>query len=243
MQNAEITNPLYVICGHYGAGKTNLALNIARNSRARYQRLTLVDLDVVNPYFRSTDYREFVEALGIRLIGPVYGGSNLDTPSLSPGIDTAVREASQSHAVIIDVGGDPDGARALARFAGDFFGREQIPQYELAFVCNFKRPDTATVDANIALIKEIEQTSKLKVTKVIGNTHLKASTSPQDIACATTLTVELAERLGVELAGITAPRDLAADAQELLTADPQTANITVLPIDILVGTNWELYDS
>jgi hypothetical protein len=229
-----------VVCGHYGAGKTNLSLNLARDARANYEHLTLIDLDVVNPYFRSTDYRQFVEELDIMLLGPVYGGSNLDTPSLSPGIETAIREAGAGYAVIIDAGGDPDGVRALARFADSILQREQQPRYELAFVCNFRRPDTATVEGNLEIIAQIEQASKLQVTQIIGNTHLKASTSAEVIVQAATPTVELAQRLGVPLVGITAPRALAADVQAQLALAPQTANLPVIPIDIIVGTNWEL---
>jgi len=114
------TVPLIVITGHYGVGKTNLALNLARDLRAVYPRVTLVDLDIVNPYFRSSDSRAFLAQHDIALLGPSHAGGNLDTPSLAPGIDTAIETASASHAVVVDVGGDPDGARALGRFASSF---------------------------------------------------------------------------------------------------------------------------
>ncbi|MCL1847483.1 MAG: ParA family protein, partial [Coriobacteriia bacterium] len=81
---------LTIITGHYGVGKTNLSLNIARDLCQVTSHVTLVDLDVVNPYFRSTDNRGVLDAYGIRVLGPVYGASNLDTPSLSPGIDDAI---------------------------------------------------------------------------------------------------------------------------------------------------------
>ncbi|MDR3315929.1 MAG: hypothetical protein LBS98_05590, partial [Coriobacteriales bacterium] len=109
---------LTLITGHYGAGKTNLALNVARGLRADYERVTLIDLDIVNPYFRCSDNLGFLQAFNIDLLGPVYGtdAPNLDAPSLSPGIGEAMQQASEAHAVVVDVGGDPDGARALARY-------------------------------------------------------------------------------------------------------------------------------
>ncbi|MDR2196715.1 MAG: hypothetical protein LBO07_01980 [Coriobacteriales bacterium] len=226
---------LTIVVGHYGVGKTNLSLNIARDLRKSGVRVTLVDLDIVNPYFRSTDHRAFVEDHGIKLLGPVHGASNLDTPSLPPGIDEAIEAAAEGHAVILDVGGDPDGARALGRYAAHIAARP----YRMVNVVNFSRPEMASVENNLELLIATELTSGLANTEVLGNTHLKEFTTAEGILSSVGATVEFAQRARLPLAGITAPRRLAASLTSLLAEDISMFGIPVYPIDIIVGTPWE----
>jgi hypothetical protein len=223
-------------------GKTNLSLNLARDLRSVVPRVTLVDLDIVNPYFRSTDHRAFLDAHGIAVLGPVHGASNLDTPSLSPGIDDAIRHTSTEHAVLIDVGGDSDGARALGRFAATIAARP----YRLVFVANLRRPETASVADNLELLRGIEATSGLTATGIIGNTHLKEFTTVEDIVAALAPTRELAAAASLPLIAITAPRPIAAEvaaAVALVTEtspDAPAVPVSVYPLDPIVGTPWEL---
>lgn len=259
---------LTVVTGHYGVGKTNLSLNLARDLRRAGRAVTLVDLDIVNPYFRSTDNQSFLDAEGIRVLGPVYAASNLDTPSLSPGIDEAILGAGHQavggghavsnldfgneQAVLIDVGGDSDGARALGRYQPNIVAGD----YRLVFVVNLHRPETATVAANLELLRGIEETSGLKVSTVIGNSHLKQFSSVDDILATVAATAEIAQQAGAELAAITAPRPLAAELAAKLadmaggqapglaaTASemaPAAAGIPVIyPVDTIVQTPWE----
>jgi hypothetical protein len=224
---------LTLITGHYGVGKTNLSLNAVRDLRdlrpARPARITLVDLDIVNPYFRSTDNRAFLEAHGIELLGPVHGATNLDTPSLSPGIDEAARVADAQHAVLVDIGGDADGARALGRFAATIAARP----YRMVFVVNLSRPETASVAANLELLRSIEAASRLVAGEVFGNTHLKELTTASDIVAAAAGTRAVAEAAALPLTGITAPRALAAEVAKRLPDTP------VYPLDLIVATPWE----
>jgi hypothetical protein len=227
---------LTIIAGHYGVGKTNLALNLARDVRQRAPRVTLIDLDIVNPYFRTTDNRGFLDAHSIEVLGPVHGASNLDTPSLSPGIDSAIREAGAERVVIIDVGGDPDGARALGRFAALAATRP----YHLVLVVNLNRPETASVADNLELLRGIETASGLAVTGLVGNTHLKELTTAEGILKALAPTHELAEAAGVPLLAITVSRPLAAKVEAALGQLGESSSATpVYPIDPLVGTPWE----
>ena len=227
---------LIIITGHYGVGKTNLSLNIARDVRKVIPRVTVVDLDIVNPYFRSTDNKAFLDAHDIKVLGPVYGASNLDTPSLSPGIDEAIIDASANHAVIIDVGGDPDGARALGRFAAKIAARS----YRLIHVVNLKRPETISLKDNLELLGGIEATSGLKATEILGNTHLKDLSSATDIAQAVQPTLAIAEAIGIPLRLIAAPRSLAAQVATALSQDVPETDIQVYPVDIIVGAPWEV---
>ena len=240
---------LTVITGHYGVGKTNLSLNIARDIRAVAPRVTLIDLDIVNPYFRSTDNRDFLDAFDIRILGPVFGASNLDVPSLMPGINEAIFDANAGHAVIIDVGGDPEGARALGRFTAKI----ATQTYRLVHVVNFNRPETATVEDNIALLQSIEETSGLKATEIIGNTHLKDLSTIANIVSAIKPTQAIAKSAGLPLAAIAVPRSLAeqvmaAFSEDKFSEDMPLAGFTnatedeirIYPVDIIVGTPWEL---
>ena len=267
--NSLLSAPwLTIVTGHYGVGKTNLSLNIARDVRARVGQVTLVDLDLVNPYFRTTDNRDFLDTHDIKVLGPVFGASSLDTPSLTPGIDEAIIEASASHAVVIDVGGDPEGARALGRFAASITSRP----YQMIQVVNLSRPETLSVEENISLLRAIETTSGLRVTEIVGNTHLKELSTAEDIVAAIEPTCAIAAAAGLPLSFIAVPRRLAKEvvvalaesmlaegavvlaentpaqyspADSALTQDTSTqrsnaAIIPVYPIDIIVGTPWEL---
>ena len=115
--------PVTVVTGHYGVGKTNFALNLALDAAAAGYRATLADMDVVNPYFRSNEYRDLLEGAGVRLIAPVFGhtGTSLDVPSVTGELAVATAEAYRDETgrtiVIVDAGGDDVGATALARFA------------------------------------------------------------------------------------------------------------------------------
>ncbi|MDR1421786.1 MAG: hypothetical protein LBI64_02855 [Coriobacteriales bacterium] len=226
---------LTIIVGHYGVGKTNLSLNIARDLRALGNKVTLIDLDIVNPYFRSTDNRDFVEQRGIRLLGPVHGATNLDTPSLPPGINEALSAAGEGHAVIVDVGGDPDGARALGRYAAHI---KALP-HRMVDVVNFSRPEMASVKDNLELLSATELTSGLAHTEIVGNTHLKNLTTAELILASVAPTIEFSQQAHLPLAGITAPRALVAELEALLAADIATIGVPVYPVDVIVGTSWE----
>ena len=232
---------LTVVTGHYGVGKTNLSLNIARDIRSVVPKVTLVDLDIVNPYFRTTDNKGFLDACDIRVLGPVYGATSLDTPQLTPGIDEAIVDAHEGHAVVLDVGGDPDGARALGRFAAKITSRP----HRLSHVVNLRRPETMSVEDNLKLLRAVEATSGLKATEIVGNTHLKELSTAEDIVSAIKPTHEIAAAAGLPLSCIAVPRRLAAQVEAALTEDATTQglepySIPIYPVDIIVGTPWEI---
>ncbi|MCL1879336.1 MAG: ParA family protein [Actinomycetia bacterium] len=236
---------LTIITGHFGVGKTNLSLNIAERlvaaavplpPNAPPWRLTLIDLDIINPYFRSSDSSELLAEKGIRLLGPVHARSTLDTPSLTPGIDDAIRSASDSQPLLIDVGGDPDGARALARFSAAI---RSMP-HQLLYVANFNRPGTACPDLALELLRGIEAQSGLAVTGIIGNSHLKQLTDLDILAASIPKLRSLAELAELPVVAISAPEALAAAFTAKLAGLWPSTPPAVLPLKQLVGTPWEV---
>ena len=110
----ERLSPRTILCGHYGSGKTNLTVNLALLAAQAGDKVTVVDMDIVNPYFRTADFRELFRNTGVELIAPLYAGTNLDIPVLPPSVRTLVR--SGAGRVFLDLGGDDDGAVALGDF-------------------------------------------------------------------------------------------------------------------------------
>ena len=163
-----------IIAGHYGVGKTNFALNLAHQIRTQQDvtDVTLIDLDIVNPYFRSSDYAPDLVSEGISVIAPVFARSMLDTPSLPGSIPVAMTNATADAPLIIDVGGDDEGAKVLARFA------ENVTRpYEFLYVVNARRNLTQTPAEAVQILREIEEKSSLKATALVNNTHLGAETT------------------------------------------------------------------
>ena len=231
---------LTIITGHYGVGKTNLALNLVRDLRERYPKVILIDLDIVNPYFRASDSIHYLQSIDVDILGPVFANSNLDTPSLSPGIDTALAMAGMDTAVVVDVGGDPDGARALARFSPTI----KEHGYRLLYVINKHRLQIQITEEAFDLLHEIELTSKLMASGVVANTHLKYETTPEMIFAAIPYAISIAQDGGLSLAAITVPRDLSGAIRtgivEMVDSHQYPIKeIEIYPIDILVRTPWE----
>ena len=158
---------IYIITGHYGSGKTEIAINLAQ----KLKNPVIVDMDIVNPYFRTADAKDKLEALGVKVITPEFANTNVDIPSLPPEIFSALQGTND---VILDVGGDEDGAIALGQFNKYFQNG-----YEMYFVMNFLRPMTKEPEDVYEILKEIEFASRLKVTKHINNTNVKEATTAE----------------------------------------------------------------
>ena len=155
-----------ILCGHYGCGKTNLALNLALEEAP----CTLADLDIVNPYFRSSEYEGLLAEHGVKVIKPVFAGTTLDTPTLSPALFSLFDE--QAGRVLIDAGGDDAGVTAL----GGLSAQLRECGYEMLYVINRNRVLSQTPEDAAALLREIEAASRLKATGVVNNTHLGVQT-------------------------------------------------------------------
>ena len=164
-------NLLIVVIGAYGSGKSEYSINLAKECRNRKLETTLVDLDVVNPYFRSRDVREDFWKQGIEVIAPDGEKKYADLPMISPRIMGAVQNLEKT--VILDVGGNPAGCRTLARFVKDI----KIRDYEMHCVINIKRPFTSDEKEIKVMLEMLENTSDLKISHLICNTNLMELTT------------------------------------------------------------------
>ena len=167
---------ILLFSGHYGSGKTNIAVNLAMKLRQSRERVTIADVDIVNPYFRTSDSRKQLEEAGIRLICSSFAGSNVDLPALPAEIYGITADHEQT--ALIDVGGDDRGALALGRL------RDQILEennYEMFFVINRFRPLTRTAEDAVEIMHEIETAGRIPFTAVINNSNLGEETSAQDV--------------------------------------------------------------
>ena len=170
------TKRVTLFAGHYGSGKTNIAVNYAEYLHNSGLDVVIADLDIVNPYFRTKDSTGRLENSGIRIISPEYANSNVDLPAL-PSELYGVVENHSSHAVL-DIGGDDRGAYALGRFTPYILEEND---YEMIFVANFCRPLTQTPEEALEVMREIEAAGGIGFTAIVNNTNLGRETTPEVI--------------------------------------------------------------
>lgn len=164
-----------LFAGHYGSGKTSIAVSYAKHLKKLGKEVKIIDLDIVNPYFRTKDSEEDLKAQGIEVISSAYANTNLDAPALPKEIYAVLSEKDTY--IIIDVGGDDRGAVALGRYTPDIIGED----YEMVFVANCYRPLTKTPEDAIEIMREIEVASKLPFTAIVNNSNLGDLTTEEDI--------------------------------------------------------------
>ncbi|MBQ6022250.1 MAG: hypothetical protein IJL25_04920, partial [Clostridia bacterium] len=162
-----------LFCGHYGSGKTNLAVNWALRLRAQGLPVALADIDVVNPYFRSKDSEKELSAAGVRVVALQFANSSVDLPSLPSEVYGLVQRRDVY--AVLDIGGDERGALALGRFA-PYIAEEN--DYEMFFVVNFFRPLTPDAESAMEVLREIEAATPLKFTAIVNNSNLGEETAP-----------------------------------------------------------------
>lgn len=188
-----LQEPKYlVLTGNYGSGKTELALNLSVHFSRQYQT-TLVDLDIVNPYFRSGEKSEEMRRAGIRMLMPTYAMTTVDIPALPAEIQSVFEVPTDR--VVFDVGGDDTGAAALGRFYPSFMAHRE--QTKMMFVINCMRPLTREADEIIDLAERIMNRGRLKIDMLVNNTNLADMTEPAMIENGEKVTLSCAEKLGV----------------------------------------------
>ena len=176
MRYIDNSKRVVIFAGHYGSGKTNIAVNFAKELKKSGKSVALADLDIVNPYFRSKDSEKELKEEGIDLICSEFAATNLDIPALPFTINRIINDKI-SYAVL-DIGGDDAGSVVLGRLANAIKSEDN---YEMIFVVNFFRPITRTAEDAIQIMREIEAVSSLKFTAIVNNSNLGALTTKEDI--------------------------------------------------------------
>lgn len=167
---------IHIFTGHFGSGKTEIALNYAINLAKSGKKTTIVDCDIVNTYFRTLDAKKELEKCNVKVIAPIFANTNLEMQMMTSEI-LSVFEDRESE-VVFDVGGDEDGAFALGAYK-KFFDREG---YEMYFVVNTFRPLTQKCEDILVYMNEIENASRLNITHIVNNSNLAQDTNEQNLA-------------------------------------------------------------
>ncbi len=217
---------IHIVTGHYGTGKTEYAVNLALHLAGPGRRVALADLDIVNPYFRSYEKTARLEAAGVQVIVTSCGGV-ADIPAINPAVLSIFQDPQLTG--VLDIGGDPIGARVLARFAPQLSRTD----FELLYVLNANRPETNTVEKALAYLRGIEEQCLQKVTGIVNNTHLCAETTLEETFCGAALAAALSARTGLPIVHHAVQRRFASQAAERLQ-EP------VFPIDLYMKKPWEI---
>lgn len=226
---------MFVLIGNYGSGKSELALNFAFKA-AETGKTELIDLDMVNTYFRLTERGKMVSQKEIRLVSPNFACSGIETLSLPAEVASAF--ALNWDTVVFDVGGDAVGSTALGRYHADFM--ELAPdQLEVLNVVNIRRPLAGTVEKIIKLQEEMQIHSRLKITGMINNTNLQTMTRPDELRDGYEMLKEVTERTGVPVLYTTGKKEM-LDIFASEGHDPKYYG-ELMPIDIYMKRDWESY--
>ena len=183
-----------LLCGHYGSGKTNIAVNMALELKKLYDNVAVADLDIVNPYFRTKDSAEEFKNNGIRLIVSEYANSNLDIPALPQ--DMYAITDDKSLRVVIDVGGDDRGALALGRIAPKLLEEND---YEMLLVINKYRPLTPDAASTLEVMREIEAAGGMRFTGIVNNSNLGAETTAEYVLASVEYANEVSRATGLPI--------------------------------------------
>ncbi len=219
---------IVVIVGNYGSGKTEVAVNLAVNQKQAGVDVLLADLDLVNPYFRTREARNSLAELGIEVVLPPRKYLNADLPILSPKVGGLIKNPATLS--ILDAGGDGVGATVLAALA-DMFKGKKVNMFQ---VINPFRPFTADVEGCLVMRDQIEATSKLKITGLIGNAHLMDDTRTVDVMKGYELVLEVSRASELPIVFITAAPELIPELEKKRLACP------VLPINRQLIPPWKV---
>lgn len=216
-----------LFAGHYGSGKTNLAVNYALYLRGEGREVMVADLDIVNPYFRTKDSEQALNRAGIRLISSKYANSNVDVPSL-PGEAYAIIDRKDMYAVA-DVGGDDRGALALGRYSPAII---EEGDYEFIFVINRFRPRTRTAEDTLEVMREVERAASMKFTAIANNSNLGAETTPEDVLSSVGYAEEVSGRSGLPVKLTSVREELAGELEGRISG--------LYPIKLYLKSEWVL---
>lgn len=216
---------ILVLVGNYGSGKTEISLNLALKFARRGEKVTLVDLDIVNPYFRSSERTELLEKEGVKVYAPSFAMSTVDVPSLPADIQAVF--ADKSRRVIFDVGGDDTGAAALGQYK-PYFDQDDV---EVLFVVNAFRPLSGDADSVCDLMLRVAGRSRLSPTAVINNANVAWETEESDLVRGEELLHEVSTRMNLPIGYLCAKQDILDKLPDHLSGER-------IAIDILMRPEW-----
>ena len=196
---------LTLFAGHYGSGKTNIAVNYALHLAQEGKQVCIADLDIVNPYFRTKDSAQVLEAAGVHLISPTFANTNVDLPALPAEAYRLVTDKSIYG--IMDIGGDDRGAYALGRYVP---AMKEEGNYRMVFVANCYRPLTRTPEEALEVMQEIENACGLTFTDIVNNSNLASETTPETILASKHYMEKLSQLSGLPIWLTTAEKEVAA---------------------------------
>lgn len=194
---------LTILCGHYGSGKTNIAVNMAYDLRSQRDNVAIADLDIVNPYFRSRDSESDFRERGIRLICSEFASSNVDLPSMPADLYAITDDRSLS--VILDIGGDDRGAYALGRLRDAILAEGDFDMY---MVVNRYRPLTPDAASTVEVMREIEAACGIPFTGIINNSNIARETAAADVLDSMAYADEVSRLSGLPLVCTTVTEEL-----------------------------------
>ena len=200
---------LTLFAGHYGSGKTNIAVNYALLLASEGKKVCIADLDIVNPYFRTKDSEKELAAAGIDLISPQFANSNVDLPALPAEAYRLVTDRETFG--IMDIGGDDRGAYALGRYVPSILEENN---YRMVFVANCYRPLTRTPEEAMEVMREIEEACKLRFTDIINNSNLGPATTLQTVLDSQEYMEALSQLSGLPIFATTAVETVAKELPE-----------------------------
>ena len=214
---------LTLVTGHYGTGKTEFSVNLALALAEAGERTALADLDIVNPYFRSRERRELLEAAGVRLIATPQALADADVPALPAELHALLEDRTVRG--VLDIGGDSSGARVLARYRPRIVKED----YRLLYVVNAARPEVRTAERSAEVLRAIETVTGLACTGLVNNTHLCGETTAEDIREGAALAEEVSRLTGVPIVCHVAEARFQDQLREL----------SLFPIEIRMKKPWE----
>ena len=199
---------LTLLCGHYGSGKTNVALNMAFDIRRQDKKVSVADLDIVNPYFRTKDSSEELAQAGIELICSEYANTNVDIPALPPEMYRITEHKDEMF--VLDIGGDDRGALALGRLAGSIKAENN---FDMLLVINCYRPLTPDAASTIEVMREIEAACGICFTGIVNNSNLGVLTTAQDVLDSMEYADKVSKLSGLPLMVTTVKEELFAELE------------------------------
>ncbi|MBE6082885.1 MAG: ATP-binding protein [Tissierellaceae bacterium] len=214
-----------IVTGHYGSGKTEFSVNYAVELAKIKRKVALVDLDVINLYFRSREKSSLLENMGIKVISSSINAPAVDIPAISGEVYAPLED--ESYDVVLDLGGDPAGARVLGRYEEFFVDGK----YDMFYILNANRQETSTADKAIEYLKRIENMARIKVTALVNNTHMLKSTTVDDLLRGQKVALEVSEKLDIPIKYISVIKNVAA----LL---PKDMKGEIFPMDLYMREEW-----